>query len=201
MFRLCFSSFLYVRGQKTGCLSVAHPKIRKTTITAWHGSNKKLSIPIKIKLRWGRIYCRALVIDCINELIARCTLICFNFYRRRSTSPHISCLLCLVDWRHSWGAGAAFLLDDVMRVCESLTPPSLGVVLKRWSHPYTRVRRISFDSSGCTASCSLLDPLNPPRARAHPNTYSSVKQQHNTGSYLGFVCNLFGRFVRQAQWY
>lgn len=115
-FYYSFPSFLYVRGQKTGCLSVAQPKIRKTTITAWHGSNKKLSIPIKIKLRWGRIYCRVLVIDCINELIARCTLICFNFYRHTSTSPHISCLLCLVDWRHSWGAGAAFLLDDVMRV-------------------------------------------------------------------------------------
>lgn len=54
----------------------------------------KLSLTITFTFtafQWcSRIYCRSAIMDCINEVIAQCTFICFNFYRQRSASSHIS---------------------------------------------------------------------------------------------------------------
>lgn len=149
---------------------------------------------------------------------------------KKHTTAHLlhysPCLLCPVDWRHSWGlrmetlltARPAFLLDDVMCVSQRRRSLMRAVTLsgsrpalmKSSMHP---VWDTYFSLRYRLAPQVVQHPvseLEPPRPPAHSHqhththqthTYSPVKQQHNTGSYLGFVCNLFGRFVRQAQWY
>lgn len=70
--------------------------------------------------RCSRIYYSTAIMDRINEVIARCTFICFNFYRRRRTSSHISSITAQpvvpCGLRILLGTGTAFLLDDVMHV-------------------------------------------------------------------------------------
>lgn len=70
--------------------------------------------------RCSRIYYSIAIMDRINEVIAQCTFICFNFYRQRSTSSHISSITAQpvvpCGLRILLGTGTAFLLDDVMHV-------------------------------------------------------------------------------------
>ena len=151
------------------------------------------------------------------------TLIYFNFYRHRSPSPPLppacgrcglktlrgaSCRLCLRPGLHFYWMMSYMCHSERRSLMRAVTLSGSYPAMMKSSRHLSKMPffSLTYGSSGCTTSCKWTLATPTPKSSTHTlmsqtHTYSAVKQQHNTGSYLGFVCNLFGRFVRQAQWY
>lgn len=151
-----------------------------------------------------------------NKPKAHCTLICFNFHTRTSRPSLAPPLLRPSGLKTVTGGGSlavvslvrglAVLLGDVIHV--SLQGAKFDASRNTVTASRTFCKSEVIHAVGYFSSQLATQVWNAPpqkkrkkkkeKKKHNVPTRTPVTLQRDTGSYLGFVCNLFGRFVRQA---